>query len=194
MFHRGPVWGLVTSTPLRHRWTLQHRHVSTDQHATPPLVTPPPPTQTPQTPVVPIPPPSQLSSGPSSTLPPPPPPLPPTPFPLPPRQGSQPPRLADRIPEEYWKRLDEWKDSVDKKAKELAVGAGKNLAIVGLKVNEATGYREVERLKLAVKHRGALRVMGFVYVCSLTPWNRTGAQLATYRGQGCQGRIRGGSV
>ncbi|WOO84730.1 Sensitive to high expression protein 9, mitochondrial [Vanrija pseudolonga] len=54
---------------------------------------------------------------------------------------------------EYQARINEWKESLDKKSRELADNAYKGLTFLGLKVNEATGYREVELLKQAVKDR-----------------------------------------
>lgn len=57
--------------------------------------------------------------------------------------------------EEFKKRLTEWKTALDKKSRELAQQADKNFSLLGLRVNEVTGYREVELLKEAVKSRGA---------------------------------------
>lgn len=59
---------------------------------------------------------------------------------------------------EYQARIAEWKESLDKKSRELADNAYKGLTFLGLKVNEATGYREVELLKQAVKDRGGCAV------------------------------------
>lgn len=56
--------------------------------------------------------------------------------------------------EEFKKRLAEWKSALDKKSRELAQQADKNFSLLGLRVNEVTGYREVELLKEAVKNRG----------------------------------------
>ncbi|KAL1407044.1 sensitivity to high expression protein she9 [Vanrija albida] len=53
----------------------------------------------------------------------------------------------------YKAQVAEWKDQLDKKSRELAENAYKGLSFLGLKVNEATGYREVELLKQAVKDR-----------------------------------------
>ncbi|EJT46487.1 inner membrane protein [Trichosporon asahii var. asahii CBS 2479] len=57
--------------------------------------------------------------------------------------------------EEFKKRLAEWKTALDKKSRELAQQADKNFSLLGLRVNEVTGYREIELLKEAVKSRGA---------------------------------------
>lgn len=71
---------------------------------------------------------------------------------------NAPPPASQSIPtistEEFRKRLAEWKCALDKKSRELAQQADKNLSLLGLRVNEVTGYREVELLKEAVRSRG----------------------------------------
>lgn len=71
---------------------------------------------------------------------------------------ANPPSASLSIPsistEDFKKRLAEWKTALDKKSRELAQQADMNFSLLGLRVNEVTGYREVELLKEAVKSRG----------------------------------------
>jgi hypothetical protein len=62
--------------------------------------------------------------------------------------------LSARVPDEYYKRVADIKQDLQNRSKEFAANAAKNFTLLGLKVNEVTGYREVERLKQAVKQRG----------------------------------------
>lgn len=68
--------------------------------------------------------------------------------------GSLRSTLSDRVPDEYRRRFEAWKKGLEKKGRDVACNAAKNLTFLSLKVNEMTGYREVERLKEAVKERG----------------------------------------
>lgn len=56
----------------------------------------------------------------------------------------------------YNARMASLREATQRKTKETLQAAAGAAAVIGLKVNEATGYREVERLKAAVKERGAL--------------------------------------
>jgi len=62
--------------------------------------------------------------------------------------------LQARVPDEYTKKVEEWKREFHTWTQDLQKSTSKNLSLLSLKVNEVTGYREVERLKQAVKDRG----------------------------------------
>lgn len=73
---------------------------------------------------------------------------------LPPLSAPSLASLSARVPDEYYKRVAGMKQNWQNRGKDFAVNTAKNLTLLSLKVNEVTGYREVERLKLAVKERG----------------------------------------
>ncbi|WVQ80045.1 hypothetical protein IAT38_002146 [Cryptococcus sp. DSM 104549] len=57
------------------------------------------------------------------------------------------------IPPELRARLTEWSNNVMAHSKQVAQEAQKQFVTLGLKVNEMTGYQEVERLKALVFHK-----------------------------------------
>lgn len=63
-------------------------------------------------------------------------------------------RKFEELQAAYHKKMGEVRTAMDQRLKTLAVHTGETLAIVSQKVNEVTGYREVERLKQSVKDRG----------------------------------------
>lgn len=65
-------------------------------------------------------------------------------------------RKYEELQTAYNKKMGELRASMDERMKRLAVKTGETLALVSQKVNEVTGYREVERLKQSVKNRGEL--------------------------------------
>jgi sensitive to high expression protein 9 len=79
--------------------------------------------------------------------------------------SSSPSPSSTSVPDESEQRVEEWKQQLHKHyayrkqefdcwSRELGDKTSKNLSLLGRKINEVTGYREVERLKQAVKDRG----------------------------------------
>ncbi|BEI85098.1 hypothetical protein CcaverHIS002_0504990 [Cutaneotrichosporon cavernicola] len=62
-------------------------------------------------------------------------------------------RKYEELQAAYAKKMDELRAVMDERRKKLAIKTGETLALVSQKVNEVTGYREVERLKQSVKDR-----------------------------------------
>jgi sensitive to high expression protein 9 len=53
-------------------------------------------------------------------------------------------------------RVAVWRSQLATQSRQLAESAEKQFSLLGLRINEVTGYKEVERLKLLVAERGAL--------------------------------------
>ncbi|BEJ15919.1 hypothetical protein CspHIS471_0505240 [Cutaneotrichosporon sp. HIS471] len=62
-------------------------------------------------------------------------------------------RKYEELQAAYAKKMDGLRAAMDERRKKLALQTGETLALVSQKVNEVTGYREVERLKQSVKDR-----------------------------------------
>ncbi|GMK55539.1 hypothetical protein CspeluHIS016_0205950 [Cutaneotrichosporon spelunceum] len=62
-------------------------------------------------------------------------------------------RKYEELQAAYSRKMGEVRAKVEERKKKLAVQTGQTLSMVGKKVNEVTGYREVERLKQSVKDR-----------------------------------------
>jgi sensitive to high expression protein 9 len=83
--------------------------------------------------------------------------------PLPPLSSASPSRLKfpDRLPKwipPHWQTHlqpdAQWRKELLSRRKKLAEQAGQQLTGLGLKLNEVTGYKEVERLKELVEEKG----------------------------------------
>jgi len=83
----------------------------------------------------------------------------------PPSRLKFPDRLPKWIPPHWQTHLQpdaQWRQELLSRRKKLAEQAGQQLTGLGLKLNEVTGYKEVERLKELVEEKGeSLQVMGY---------------------------------
>jgi sensitive to high expression protein 9 len=95
-----------------------------------------------------------------------------TPSSSPPSLGSSsrlkfPDRLPKWIPPHWQTHLQpdaQWRKELLSRRKKLAEQAGQQLTGLGLKLNEVTGYKEVERLKELVEEKGeslSVKLMGY---------------------------------